>query len=71
MKKKKLHLPKLTLHKDVISDLSQEKMVGGATMPLETCGYTCGASCWCTQLNCPSRDPNGVTCVPTCVTIVC
>lgn len=71
MKRKKLNLAKLKLNKEVISDLSQEKIVGGATMPWETCGQTCQASCFCTQFNCPSRDPNGITCVLTCVTTVC
>ncbi|SKA48195.1 hypothetical protein SAMN04488128_11037 [Chitinophaga eiseniae] len=72
MKKRKLTIPKLFLHKAVISDLSQQKITGGATLPWETCGQTiCQASCQCTQFNCPSRDPNGVTCVLTCITTVC
>ncbi|NML39142.1 hypothetical protein HHL17_18215 [Chitinophaga sp. G-6-1-13] len=51
MKKKKVNLPKLSLNKEVISDLSQDKIVGGvATIREQTCLRTCGGSCLCSVL---------------------
>ncbi|MBC9933527.1 class I lanthipeptide [Chitinophaga qingshengii] len=47
MKKKKLHLPKLSLSKEVISNLSQERIVGGATVREFTCIQTCRNTCYC------------------------
>ncbi|MBC9910300.1 class I lanthipeptide [Chitinophaga varians] len=58
MKKKRLNLPKLSLNKEVISELSQDKIVGGAVTILEqTCRRTCGASCLCSLLiKCVTQD---------------
>ncbi|MBC9910302.1 class I lanthipeptide [Chitinophaga varians] len=51
MKKKKVNLPKLSLNKEVISDLSQDKIVGGAvTIREQTCLRSCAASCLCSVL---------------------
>ncbi|MBC9933522.1 class I lanthipeptide [Chitinophaga qingshengii] len=46
MKKRKLNLSKLTLNKDVISSLTQEKILGGATVE-QTCRRSCNGSCLC------------------------
>ncbi|MBC9933534.1 class I lanthipeptide [Chitinophaga qingshengii] len=43
MKKKRLNLPKLSLSKEIISSLSQEKITGGAT--INTCYKTCIYNC--------------------------
>lgn len=58
MKKKKLNLPKLYLNKEVISSLSQEKIVGGATVREQTCFQTCFVSCFCSlrEDGCPTAD---------------
>lgn len=57
MKKKKLNLSKLSLNKEVISHLSQEKMLGGAATVLEqTCRRSCFTSCLCTLFNCVTKD---------------
>ncbi|WP_212005923.1 class I lanthipeptide [Chitinophaga sp. HK235] len=58
MKKKKLNLRKLTLNKEVISDLSQQQIVGGGTMPWDE-------TCFCTR-DCVSWDVNGPTCFLSC-----
>nr|WP_295876734.1 class I lanthipeptide [uncultured Chitinophaga sp.] len=59
MKKKKLNLSKLTLNKEVIGNLSQEKITGGVSSPrltcnltcLRTCLQTCLDSCFCTEIS--------------------
>ncbi|NLR68464.1 hypothetical protein HGH92_29430 [Chitinophaga varians] len=58
MKKKKVNLSKLSLNKEVISDLSQDKIVGGAiTVREQTCLKTCFASCFCSILDvCQTQD---------------
>ncbi|MBC9933523.1 class I lanthipeptide [Chitinophaga qingshengii] len=59
MKKKKLNLSKLFLNKDVISHLSQEKILGGAATVLE---QTCRRSCYASCIACVTKD---VSCVVT------
>ncbi|QJB31114.1 class I lanthipeptide [Chitinophaga oryzae] len=55
MKKKKVNLSKLTLNKEVIGNLSQEKITGGISSPrltcLRTCLQTCLDSCFCTEIS--------------------
>ncbi|QJB31115.1 class I lanthipeptide [Chitinophaga oryzae] len=59
MKKKKLNLPKLSLNKEVIGQLSQDKIMGGATVLENTCRRSCFQSCitcFVTCLNCVTLD---------------
>ena len=62
MKKKKVNLAKLSLNKEVISDLSQEKITGGAPTLIATCFATCVH----TRFDCPVPTLKGHSCVDLC-----
>lgn len=62
MKKKKVNLPKLALNKEVISDLSQEKITGGAPTRVVSCIRTCIL----TVYDCPIPTLEGHSCVDLC-----
>ncbi|MBC9933524.1 class I lanthipeptide [Chitinophaga qingshengii] len=63
MKKRKLNLSKLSLKKDVISNLSQLRLVGGASTTTDT--YF--ASCLCiTAVNCPTKRDTCNFCTADC-----
>ncbi|WP_206156081.1 class I lanthipeptide [Chitinophaga fulva] len=66
MKKKKVNLSKLFLNKEVIGSLSQEKIVGGATVLEQTCRQSCFGSCLCTQINCLTKGDTCNSCIVTC-----
>lgn len=61
MKKKKVNLSKLSLNKEVISHLSQEKITGGAPTRIMTCLGTCN-----TVFDCPMPTLKGHSCVDLC-----
>jgi hypothetical protein len=70
MKKKKVNLAKLSLNKEVISHLSQEKVTGGATA--NTCYKTCLQSCLCSVFDCQPQTQVKVSCLMVCgVTELC
>ncbi|MBC9933533.1 class I lanthipeptide [Chitinophaga qingshengii] len=59
MKKKRLHLPKLSLSKEIISSLSQEKVTGGITVTrVISCAPTCTLAC--------QESQQGVSCIEVC-----
>lgn len=63
MKRKKLNLSKLSLKKDVISNLSQLRLMGGAS----TTTNTYFASCLCiTAVDCPTRKDSCNFCTANC-----
>ncbi|NML39143.1 hypothetical protein HHL17_18220 [Chitinophaga sp. G-6-1-13] len=64
MKKRKLNLAKLSLNKEVISSLSQEKVTGGATA--NTCFKTCVQSCLCSVFDCQPQTQIRLSCLVLC-----
>ncbi|MBC9933525.1 hypothetical protein [Chitinophaga qingshengii] len=74
MKKKKLNLPQLTLNKAVISNLSQDRITGGASSPRITCFETCVQTCLETcQFGCSVSEVSqmGTSCAGCNTTMIC